>query len=746
MALKDFSILGYHPFAHGETNTPEKGEKSIIGVFGSAMFGDNHGIQVYNPSELVTRKGLEIYDRMRLDEQIKSAMAFKQNTVVAAGWSIQSPEGQEEDWEQTVFIREVFENLGKRKDIHSSRQGISDAVVEILSALEYGFSITEEIWTEIDGKIVLHDLKTRAPHPWEFKIDKHGNVTGLTQFTVPMPISKFLVYAYDGEFQNPYGKSDLESAYRPWWIKSNAYKWLAMLLEKHGVPPIFALYNPNGMDVTAQQDLQSVMKNLQAATVGMIPRAKKDDLDMWSPDLGGNVNKVFLPALKEFDQAISKAILMPGLLGFTSDSSAGSFARSKTHFDVFMLVVEKIRADMERLIQDELVKVLIDLNYVGDEYPIFKFNPITDSMSDEMLAQWANLVDGGVVTKQAEDEAHIRQLIDMPPMSEDSQDGWKEGGPEPSSKKTEADPDNGDAGSDDDLDAELTAHFALARTPNQYEKKVDFAVVARELNALETEALNSMSRVMKEIEFKFIKFLKRNYEPSAVWVRGVELRGMQAWTNQFEEILRGNYELGKDRIKQEIPQAFTERGTVFLNSEALSELKTRALMNSSTVKGRIVVDVQNILLQGVGLGTGIDDMVSEIQKAFLPYIGDPTVLKNGEPLSRFAIENIIRTESTGAFNRGRLIQMRSPEAAPFMQAVEYSAILDTRTTQVCRALDGKVFKLNGNALTDLAPPNHYMCRSIIVPITVDETIDEEDVITPSQIGKAKDLAFEGFTL
>lgn len=739
MAFRDFSIAGFKPFAQTETKAPPTGEQGVTDIFGSGMFSG--GIEAYNPSTLVSRKGLEIFDRMRVDEQVKAAMSFKRGTVVAAGWSIQSPDGQDEDWEQTQFVRDAFNNLGCTKNIYSSRKGLSDAIVEILTALDYGYSCTEEIWEEGDGKINLADLKTRAPHDFRFTVDAHGNILGLKQGEVKMTISKFMIYSYAGEFQNPYGRSDLESAYRAWWTKNNSYKWLAMLLEKHGIPPIFAMYDPNSLDTTSQSLLRTVMKNLQAATVGMIPRATKDSLEMWSPNLASNVQDVFLPAIDKFDQDISKAILVPSLLGMTSDGDAGSFARSKTHFDVFMLIVEKIRSDMERLVQDDLVKKMIDLNYGGDEYPIFKFNPITDSLSEQMLEQWGALVEGGVVTKQSEDEAHIRQLIDFPPMSKDSQDIWKDGGPEDPAKK----PDGGGEESDD-IDAELSAHFALARTPNQYEKKVDFVAVARELNALEAEAVDSMSAVMKDIEVKFIKFLKRNYTPSAVWVRGVELRGMKAWTDQLEEVLFENYDLGKERIKHEIPQAFTERGTVFINSEALSELKTRALMNSTTVKGRIVTDVQNILLQGVALGAGVADMIPEIQKAFLPYIGDPTILKNGEPLSRFAIENIIRTESTAAFNRGRLVQMRSPEAEFFMQGVEYSAILDSRTTPVCRNLDGKVFKTDSNALTDLTPPNHYMCRSIIVPILIDEVINEEDIITPAQIGRGKEQAFEGFTL
>ena len=43
-------------------------------------------------------------------------------------------------------------------------------------------------------------------------------------------------------------------------------------------------------------------------------------------------------------------------------------------------------------------------------------------------------------------------------------------------------------------------------------------------------------------------------------------------------------------------------------------------------------------------------------------------------------------------------------------------------------------------LESLLPPNHYQCRSIIVPIVAGEQVREDEFITPAQIGKARGLA------
>lgn len=38
----------------------------------------------------------------------------------------------------------------------------------------------------------------------------------------------------------------------------------------------------------------------------------------------------------------------------------------------------------------------------------------------------------------------------------------------------------------------------------------------------------------------------------------------------------------------------------------------------------------------------------------------------------------------------------------------------------------------------------HNCRSLLVPVTLDQTLDETDVLTPAQAGRAKELAGQGF--
>lgn len=59
-----------------------------------------------------------------------------------------------------------------------------------------------------------------------------------------------------------------------------------------------------------------------------------------------------------------------------------------------------------------------------------------------------------------------------------------------------------------------------------------------------------------------------------------------------------------------------------------------------------------------------------------------------------------------------------------IKGTELCAVLDSRTTLICRGYDGKTWDLNGkpippNTLPQMIPPLHWGCRSVLVPILKD---------------------------
>ena len=61
----------------------------------------------------------------------------------------------------------------------------------------------------------------------------------------------------------------------------------------------------------------------------------------------------------------------------------------------------------------------------------------------------------------------------------------------------------------------------------------------------------------------------------------------------------------------------------------------------------------------------------------------------GKKLSEQSLERYARTKHTEVMNRGRLEFFESSDV---VSAYQYSAILDDRTSEICRGLHGKIFK------------------------------------------------------
>ncbi|MGI0025878.1 MAG: minor capsid protein, partial [Nitrososphaera sp.] len=133
-----------------------------------------------------------------------------------------------------------------------------------------------------------------------------------------------------------------------------------------------------------------------------------------------------------------------------------------------------------------------------------------------------------------------------------------------------------------------------------------------------------------------------------------------------------------------------------------------------------------------------------VKQAFDDWI-DRTIIdpQTKRSLKKEAIKlaAIIRLEATDAYNRGRLVAARDPRIKPFIKGMRSNAVLDDRTTEICRSLDGKIFLIDDPDLDNLRPPRHMGCRSWYTPVF---NIEPEEVLTPEDIGRAKGLAGKGF--
>lgn len=459
--------------ARFKADTPKQVRKPPAGEVGyadpSRLFPGN--LVVYNPDELVTRKGYTIFDQMMRDDQVKAALAFKKQSVVSTGWTVEPPSDKDADeHEPTKFLLDMLNRV---------ENGLDEALLDVLTALDYGFSVSEYVWEERDGKMVLAALKTRAPHFMVLETDEFGTLRGISQHlnvTKQLPLEKFLVFSHEARFGNHYGSSDLIAAYRPWWTKKNAYQWMAMLLERAGIPPILAMYNPEDYAGAQVAAINKLLRNMQGATVGSIPRPNEDSLELWAPEMAGQVSTVFIPAFEMMDKHISRALLMPGLIGMTNDETQGSLARSQVHFDVFMLVLERLRNRLARVVNEQIIEPALAYNFGtldSKDKPRFTFQPISKDERQAILETWSTLVGAKVVNAQDKDEEHIRSMLEFPERDENDASSRME---RESDAATEAEVKKAEAMPKPDIPPGGKGGFKkMALSDDQFEDLLDYA-------------------------------------------------------------------------------------------------------------------------------------------------------------------------------------------------------------------------------------------------------------------------------
>ena len=365
-----------------------------------------------NPDDLVGKKGLKVYGEMQHDDAVKAALTLKKHAVLSTGWDIEPANADALNVETAEFIKYNFVKM---------EGSLDDNLLAIMSALSFGFSLSELIFQQFEsgayaGKIGLKAIKTRLPYEFGFMTDPYDNLLedGITQGSSRYPTSKFVLYSFNSEFGNLYGTSDLRAAYAPYWMKKNVWNWWAMFLDRYGIPLAEGMYPRNsGLSDQAVSDLQTSLDRLQAATSITHP----DDIKLAFPtsSISAQGSQVFEKALQAAELAIARALLLPNLLGISAQGDTGSFGQAKKHFDVFILIVQKLQRELsENVMGEQIIRRVVDLNYKVEEYPKFVFLPFTETNKADLLELWLTAVEKAAVKSRPEDEAHIRMMTEFP--------------------------------------------------------------------------------------------------------------------------------------------------------------------------------------------------------------------------------------------------------------------------------------------------------------------------------------------
>lgn len=299
--------------------------------------------------------------------------------------------------------------------------------------------------------------------------------------------------------------------------------------------------------------------------------------------------------------------------------------------------------------------------------------------------------------------------------------------------------------------AELQADFGVYKTyefGGLFSTQISYAEVEETLNDLEREAVIRLRQAITDSRDDLIDSLRRKGTLDAKFVNEVTLRRWSRVQEAIGEMLRAAYDAGLHHAIEEITtieeHALPKRHGL-TPTQVVQYLAQKTVYVSGVLKDSILKEIKNELLNGVKTGKTMGDIIDGVTDVFLPWLGTGAI-DDPDVIMPHRTETIVRTNLTDGYNQGRLSRFRDPKLAPFIVGIQYSAILDERTTPVCQFLHGKIFKPGDPALDQLTPPNHFNCRSLLVPVMVDQDLKPGDYITSTEIGEAKDLKGKGFSI
>lgn len=94
------------------------------------------------------------------------------------------------------------------------------------------------------------------------------------------------------------------------------------------------------------------------------------------------------------------------------------------------------------------------------------------------------------------------------------------------------------------------------------------------------------------------------------------------------------------------------------------------------------------------------------------------------------LDTLVRTNTFEALNEARYAEFTDPALKDFVVGLQYASIMDETTSDICEEMDDLIFSADSDVWDTYRPPNHFNCRSILIPVTTLDGWDGDDSELP----------------
>ena len=330
-----------------------------------------------------TNDYFDTINAMLLDPHIYSQLQLRKYAILSCDVTFEGDE------KAVDVVKTALSEINFHKDLY-----------DLLSALEFGFSVCEVIWKKEE---IWKVKAIERRDPQLFRFNKENQL--IYRDGKPVEDKKFIYLAYNATHENPYGESVLKPVYYAWKLKQLALNYWEIAMEKYAVPPLLGRISESASeeDINRLEEILAKIESSAGVVVSGVDEIR-------AIEIGDKVD-VFKELIEFCNKEISKALTGQYLGSETGDR--GSYALAKVHKDMFLYVVRSDAKLLEHKLNITLIPWILELASVQGECKI-RLSLREDIELDKLL----DLMDRGFpVSKRA---VYERYNVPAPEDEEDA--------------------------------------------------------------------------------------------------------------------------------------------------------------------------------------------------------------------------------------------------------------------------------------------------------------------------------------
>lgn len=173
-----------------------------------------------------------------------------------------------------------------------------------------------------------------------------------------------------------------------------------------------------------------------------------------------------------------------------------------------------------------------------------------------------------------------------------------------------------------------------------------------------------------------------------------------------------------DRFEEAI-EAFRETAPAF--DGAFVEAETAASARAFTIAQVARADVVSGVWKALDVAIATGDTLASFRATVLPLLASAWVGSPGQIPAR--VDTIFRTTTAASYNAGRYRQAQHPDTVRLRPFWRFDALLDGRTSSICRACHGTTLPADHPWWRTHLSPLHHRCRSSFVTLRASQVGD-----------------------